>query len=235
MHNLDIRRHMELFDPYYFEHPVTIIGAGATGSWLALALAKLGIEDITVYDFDVVEEHNIPNQAYDLYGHSEDGCLTKDNGDVGGFKVNQLRILIEKATGTTIKVKNETFTDQRITGIVFLMVDSMAARKQIWEDAIKLKTQIALLVEPRMGLDMARIYNVEPTNLDHIKKYENTFYTDEEAEVSACGASMTVITTAMSVAAYCARQLINFQNKIDLDNEILIDFKYNNLITERWD
>ena len=60
---LDISRHKELFNPYYFNTPVTIIGAGATGSWLALMLAKLGIQDITVYDFDVVEEHNVPNQG----------------------------------------------------------------------------------------------------------------------------------------------------------------------------
>ncbi|TCX53795.1 ThiF family adenylyltransferase [Dehalobacter sp. 14DCB1] len=222
MHNLDIRRHMELFDPYYFEHPVTIIGAGATGSWLALALAKLGIEDITVYDFDVVEEHNVPNQAYGI-------------GDITYPKVISLYKEIANSTGISIKARNETFTDQRLSGIVFLMVDSMAARKQIWEDAIKMKTQIALLVEPRMGLDMGRIYNVEPTNLTHIKKYEETYYTDDEAEVSACGASMTVITTAMSVAAYCARQLINFHNKVELDNEILIDLKYNNIITGRWE
>lgn len=219
---LDISRHVELFDPHKFETPVTIIGAGATGSWLALMLSKLGISDITVYDYDKVEEHNIPNQAY------------LSISDVGEQKVNALMELIKKATGCTIKIKNEKFTNQRLNGIVFLMVDSMEERKKIWNKTIKLKPSIALLVEPRMGLDVGRVYNVDPINLKHIEEYENTYYSDDVAEVSACGTSQTVITTALSIASWCGRQLINYHNKEELDNEILIDFKFNNIFTTRW-
>lgn len=228
-HNLNISRHMELFDPDRFEHPVTIIGAGATGSWLALSLAKLGITDITVYDFDVVEEHNIPNQAFNLKSFDGDGI-----GHVGISKVKALRDMVFLATGTTIKIKNEKFTDQRLSGVVFLMVDSMSARKEIWENSIKLKPAVKLLVEPRMGLDMGRIYNVDPMDMNQIKKYEDTYYDDDVAEVSACGASMTVITSALGITSWCGRQLINFHNNEELDNEILIDFKYNNIVTTRW-
>lgn len=228
-HNLNISRHMELFDPDKFEYPVTIIGAGATGSWLALALAKLGITDITVYDFDIVEEHNIPNQAFRIFNPSVDSQT-----DIGCSKVQALYELIKESTGTEIKIKNEKFTNQRLSGVVFLMVDSMKARKEIWENSIKLKPAVKLLVEPRMGLDMGRIYNVDPMDMNQIKKYEDTYYSDDVAEVSACGASMTVITSALGITSWCGRQLINWHNKEELDNEILIDFKYNNLITTRW-
>ena len=218
---LDIIRHMELFDPYKFEEPITVIGAGATGSWLALALAKLGLTNITVYDFDVVESHNIPNQAYSI-------------SQIGQPKVNALYDIIYNTTGTKINIKNERYTNQRLTGIVFLMVDSMAERKRIWETSIKLKSQIKLMIEPRMGLDMGRIYNVNPLDMEQIKRYEETLYSDDVAEVSACGASMTVITTALGIASWCGRSLINWHNKEELDNEILIDFKYNNIITTKW-
>ena len=218
---LDVTRHMELFNPYDFNTPVTIIGAGATGSWLALMLAKLGIKNITVYDFDVVEEHNIPNQAYSIK-------------DIGKLKTKALYEQIQHETNTEINAFHDKYTDQRLAGIVFLMVDSMAERKRIWEDCLKMKTAIQLVVEPRMGLDIGRIYNVNPTNLKHISEYEKTFYSDDVAEVSACGASMTVITTAITIAAWCARQLINFHNNIELDNEILIDVKYNNIVTSQW-
>lgn len=218
---LDISRHMELFNPEKFEHAITIIGAGATGSWLALALAKLGLEDITVYDFDIIEEHNIPNQAFGLK-------------DVGAPKVDALFETIKQTTGTEIKIANEKFVDQRLAGVVFLMVDSMEARKTIWENSIKMKSAVKLLIEPRMGLDVGRIYNVEPMDLNQIKKYEDTYYADDVAEVSACGASMTVISSALGITSWCVRQLINFQNKEELDNEILIDFKYNNIFVSRW-
>ena len=221
--SLDVSRHKELFNPYYFDLPVTIIGAGALGSWLALALTKLGIKDITVWDFDTVEEHNIPNQAFNKH-------------DVGYPKAEVIGEIINANTGQEINVKNQQFDNQRLAGIVFLMVDSMETRWHIWEKSIKMKSAVKLLVEARMGFDIGRIYNVEPMNLDHIKQYEDTFsYSDEEAEVSACGNSMTVVSTALGITSWCARQLINWHNEdVELDNEILIDFKNNNLITTRW-
>lgn len=219
--NLDIRRHQDLFDPYTFDTPITVIGAGATGSWLTLCLAKLGISNITVWDYDKVEEHNVPNQ---LYGQE----------DVGSEKVKALYKYLDAFTDLQIRINCDTFTNQRLHGIVFLMVDSMKARREIWENSIKMKPAVKLLVEPRMGLNEGRIYNVIPTDLLHIKRYEECWYSDEDAEVSACGTSQTVITTAMSVASHCARQLINFHNQVELDNEILVDYMYNNIFPTKW-
>lgn len=212
---------MELFDNEKFNTPVTIIGAGALGSWLALFLAKLGITDITVYDFDEVESHNIANQAFNIH-------------DIGKTKTQALQDIIAVQTNHKINIKNEKYTNQRLNGIVFLMVDSMKERKRIWEQSIKLKPAVKLMIEARMGLNMGRVYNVNPIDLEQGKRYEETLYSDDESEVSACGASMTVITTATAIASWCARQLINWHNESELDNEILIDFAYNNIITNTW-
>lgn len=219
--NLDVRRHLELFDPYTFNMPVNIIGAGATGSWLALCLAKLGITQIQVWDNDEIEEHNVPNQAYEIE-------------QVGLRKVDALQMNLEISTKYKPVVHFETFVNQRIGGIVFLMVDSMKARKEIWENSLKMKPNVKLLIEPRMGLNEGRIYVVEPTDLLHIKRYEECWYSDEEAETSACGASQSVITTAMGVASMCARQLIHYANRTEMDNEILIDFMYNQIYPTKW-
>ena len=89
---LDISRHRELFDAEQFNTPITIIGVGATGSWLTLMLAKLGIKDITVYDFDVVEEHNIANQAF---------CIHQIDKE----KVIALSDIIAEETNTEINIK----------------------------------------------------------------------------------------------------------------------------------
>lgn len=234
---LDYTRQMEIFNPREFNTPVHIIGAGSTGSWLALTLAKLGIEDITVWDFDTVEEHNIPNQAYRVkYNNTGSNKLGYIEGtDINDEKVSALRSVVKDFTDTSIKIKNEKVDGtQRLSGVVFMMTDTMSSRKEIFERAIELKQHVKLLIEPRMGLDMGRIYNIEPVNLTHIKKYKETFYSDEEATTSACGASQSVITTAMSVASTCARQLINWHNNVELPNEILMDFKYNNYFTEEW-
>jgi molybdopterin/thiamine biosynthesis adenylyltransferase len=226
---LDVSRHKELFNPATFTTPVTIIGAGATGSWLALILAKLGITNITVWDFDRVEAHNIANQIFFAEGNGSEHI-----SDIGCYKVNALKNIVANATGTQINIVPNKYINEHLSGIVFLMVDSMAERKRIWQSCIKLKPAVKLLIEPRMGLDVGRVYNVVPTDLTHIREYENTYYGDDTAEVSACGNSMTVITTAMTIAAFCGRQLINFHAGIEIDNEILLDLKYNNIIPTKW-
>src|SRR5687767_15353043 len=46
------------------ELPVTVIGVGAIGRQLALQLAALGVESLTLIDFDQVELTNITTQGY---------------------------------------------------------------------------------------------------------------------------------------------------------------------------
>lgn len=217
----DFSRHNELFNPEAFEDKVTVIGAGATGSWLILALARLGIQNITVYDFDEVAEHNIPNQAFALK-------------HIGMNKAEAIQEIVKEHTGYDIEAKPVPYTRQPLTGYVFCMVDSMAVRKEIWEKGIMLKPRIKHYVEPRMGLELGRVYNVNPMDMLHIKEYPKTIYGDENAEVSACGTSLTVVTSAMHIASVCARQLITVANGGQVDNEIIIDMAYNNTLTTNW-
>jgi sulfur carrier protein ThiS adenylyltransferase len=215
---IDISRHRELIDTEQVKTPIHVIGVGATGSYVAYALAKLGLTDITVYDFDKVEEHNIANQLFGI-------------ADVGAYKVDALQAIILRDTGITIKTSKERVTNQMFVGFVFVMVDSMASRKEIYLNCIKLKPMVVHAVEPRMGLDMCRIYNIRPLSVKHHKRYEDTLYSDDVvSELSACGNSMTVITSSLMVAGYCVRQFINQQTGVELDSEILFDYKFNNLI-----
>lgn len=220
--NLDVRRHMALFDPIKFaDTTITVIGAGATGSWLVLQLAKLGISNITVYDFDDVEEHNVPNQLFGLE-------------HVGMSKVFALQQIVKDQTGLQITAKHEKFTHGRLRGYVFIMVDSMSSRKDIFTTSIKAKSNVKLMVEPRMGLNEGRIYNVIPTDSVQCRRWEECWYPDSEAEVSACGTSQSVITTAILTASICVRQLINHFNNVELDNEILLDVMYNGIYPTKW-
>lgn len=218
---MDLRRHVELFDPEEFTTPITILGAGATGSFVAYQLAKLGIEDITVYDFDKIEPHNIPNQLFGI-------------NDVGEMKVDALRERIYRDTGIGIKVVADKFTTQRLSGVVIMQVDSMKERGRIFNQHIYLKPNVKLMVESRMGLDMGRVYNINPIDLKSSKRYQESLYGDEDSEVSACGASMTVITSAINIASMVVRQVINWHNKEELDSEIMIDYIYNQIVSNKY-
>jgi len=66
-------RQLDIADPSQFrDKPVTVIGAGGIGAATVVALAKTGFENITVYDFDTVEEHNLPNQLLPIWVGNQD-------------------------------------------------------------------------------------------------------------------------------------------------------------------
>ena len=83
---IDYWRQLDIFDPMKFNAPVVIIGAGALGGWVANVLTKSGVRDLTVYDFDKVEEHNLPNQPYGIV-------------DIGKLKVIALQELVFRNCG----------------------------------------------------------------------------------------------------------------------------------------
>ena len=213
---------LEIFNPETFNKPVHLLGVGASGSWLALMLAKLGVKDIHVWDFDEVENHNICAQAF-----------TKSQ--VGEFKVDAVQIMCESMSDINITTHNERVTGETVlSGIIFVLTDTMHSRKDIWERACKFKPNIDLVIETRMSLDMCRIYNVNPMDMDECEAYEKTFCSDDVAEVSACGTSKSVVTSAVTTASVAVRQFLNWNNQADLPNEIIYDFLFNNYLCQKW-
>lgn len=228
MNPIDITRHIDVFSPDKFgKRRIDVIGAGATGSRIVLSLAKLGLENIHVWDFDVVEAHNIANQAY---GQS----------DIGKPKVEALRDLVKAQTGLTIQIHNERVNGtQQLGDVVFLLTDTMASRKEIWQKGIRYKMRTKLMIETRMGADQGRVYTVNPTKPAEVKGWEGTLYSDEVAEVSACGASITVGPTAEFLSGLAVWQLIRWSaiegGKEDtLDGEILWGLRPPYFMTRTW-
>lgn len=214
---MDISRHREIINPYNLKDKITIIGCGATGSWVATILAKMGFNNITLYDFDKVEEHNLPNQNYEI-------C------DVGKFKVDAIAEKMKKYNDEDIDVTKkieECNAKSNLEGIVFLLTDTMKSRKEIYENCIKNNPNVRLLIETRMGVDQAMIYTISPTDYACLKNYSQKFYDDDIAETSFCGTSLTLLPTAMSVASQAVWQLIDFLNNDDIinNNEIIINYR----------
>ena len=165
--------------------PIVIIGAGAVGSFTALSLAKMGAEDITVYDDDKVEMHNLPNQFYRL-------------ADIDRFKVRALRGIIQDFTGIKIKIFNKRYKAQPLSGVVIVTVDSMASRKIIWERA-KMNPLVQLYVDSRMGAQVYDIQSFRPTDMDAIKYYEESLHDDKNTLTERC-TEKAIIYTVMSMA-----------------------------------
>jgi molybdopterin/thiamine biosynthesis adenylyltransferase len=221
--SVDPLRHLSVFPPHAFgARRVDVIGCGATGSRIALSLAKLGVENLHIWDFDTVEGHNLANQVFGL-------------GDVGSLKVEALDRLIQRDSGVRVKPHAEKVDGSQDLGeIVFLLTDTMASRKEIWERGLKLKLRSKLLIETRMGADNGRVYAFNPCKRSHILEWEKTLYSDGEAEVSACGASISVGPTAEIISGLAVWQMVRWftveqGGQDDLDNEII--FSLRSLIT----
>ena len=221
---MNYSRQEKWFEPHTFKYPVHVIGCGATGSFVALQLVKMGVKDIHIYDFDIVEEHNIANQAF----------LAKH---IGMKKVEAFADLIADSLENDQKV---TIHDQRVTGedsfsgIVFVLTDTMSSRKEIWENCLRYKEQVPLVIETRMSINCGRIYAINPLKYEQVKKYEKTFYADDEAEKSFCGSSLSIVPTAMEIASKAVWKIIKFHLGKPIAQEQLIDLEFNNLFAEEW-
>lgn len=188
--NAHLTRQLDLIPLEVLDEPITVIGAGAIGSFTVLSLAKMGFNNITVYDHDKIDVENMNCQFYRFK-------------DIGKFKVQALKELVEEFTGVQITAKNELYKAGTFRGIVISAVDSMAVRKLIWEEHKEIAITTKLVIDPRMGAESALIYAMSPLNVKDIESYQKTLYTDENAVQERCTAKSTMYTAIMLSGQVC--------------------------------
>ena len=195
---IDYLRQLPLLNPAHFKKHADIIGAGATGSYVALQLAQMGIKNLHVWDFDVVEEHNLPNQAF-LIKH------------IGMPKVDALNDVIEMKCGFRIDARNEKVVDQSLgSGYIFILTDTMSSRKEIFNNCIRGRAlNTDLVIETRMDIDNGRVYAFNPNSSSQVKEWEETLYSDEESSASMCRASFSIAPTVMTLASLAVWRLLH--------------------------
>lgn len=193
-------------------NPITIIGAGALGSWTTIALAKLGFSNIILYDFDSVENHNIPNQFFSL-------------SDLGKSKVDALYESVKNYADIEIVPVNERFEFQSLIGIVIILVDSMTQRKIIYELAEQ-SQQVDIVIEARMDVSSGMIFTSRKEEIQDLLNGE-FFYTDEEADKTRVCTAISCCPTAMAIASHVAWQVIKFVNGARLPSRIIFSFDQN--------
>jgi hypothetical protein len=195
------------------ELPVWVIGAGATGSAVTLALAKMGCRNIRVFDSDVVEPHNVPCQ---LYGPR----------DVGMSKVAALRDLAEQQTGVCIATCIDSYPNGDVPpggSVVVVCVDSMDARRRIWT-SLK-RSPAELVIDTRMGALTAAVYAIPPRDRNLRQVYETEdLYPSSEAFRAPC-TERGIVYGPFGVAAVVGSLVKRFVMGQTLPYEILVDLE----------
>ncbi len=181
--NSHLTRQLDLIPVDTLTMPITIIGAGAIGSFAALQLAKMGYTRLTVWDFDNV---SIENMSCQFYRYT----------DIGLPKVIALHDLIRAFTGASIRAINEPWTpDLTTTGVVVVAVDSMSVRLEIFDAIKKQCPDVSYILDPRMGAEDAALYVISPHDKADAVTYDKTLYSDANSVQERCTAKATIYTT----------------------------------------
>jgi molybdopterin-synthase adenylyltransferase len=185
MNNIDTLRLTGMFDEE-LDH-CSIIGCGAIGSKLAVELAKIGVPKITLYDDDIVENHNLSNQAFSI-------------SHLGQNKAVATSMLIKAVCDVEIEINQSRVTEDNVSelrGFVFLCVDSMPTRRMLVNNLRK-NPFITGIIEARMGVYDINVYDISPLDAD--KWLVLSSFDDSVVETSACGSPLSVGATS-SIAA----------------------------------
>lgn len=195
-----------------------VIGAGAIGSFYVATLAKMGATDVTVYDDDTIEDHNISNQLYPITAVGK----AKSNA------VEDLALLFGDASITGIKGR-WTPENAQDGDIIVSAVDSMDTRKAIW-DHYKTRPN-AFFLEGRMGAQVYRVYGVDTSSSEAKELYEKNLYPSSEATPDRCG-EKSIIYTVLQAAGQMLAQTKRFLNNEYRPTEVIYDCFRDELMTK---
>jgi len=191
--NVDhLTRQLDIIPMNVLDTPITIIGCGAIGSFLALSLAKMGVTQLEVFDHDTVSIENMSNQGYRFK-------------DIGKPKALALSDIIWDFTNTgkkdhvgikfSVKKFEPKDMEQR-QGIVVCAVDSMEARRMIFESTNTFHN-VGYVIDPRMSAEFYTQYVYSPGLIADCEMYKKSLFDDKDAVPTPCTAKSTVYTATL--------------------------------------
>lgn len=201
---MNLIKSYEFFQPEKDKSRIHIVGCGSVGSTIAENLARCGITKMTLYDFDKVESHNVHNQMF-------------DERHIGMTKVDALASILKDINPEIerdLKLVPEGWTDQKMSGYIFLAVDSIDIRKEIVDKHFN-DMNVRAVFDVRTLLTGAQHYAADWMDLKMKKNLVASMgFTHEEAmdetPVSACGTTLGVVTTVRLISALAVNNYIKF-------------------------
>jgi len=180
-------------------YPITIGGAGATGSHIAMILSRYG-HQLTIWDNDSVDTVNLGAQGYHMK-------------HLGMPKVDAIKELCASFSGEdNVTAKNELFTeDSPIESICFSCFDSMKARKDMFESWV----QEAITNDgstPCVFIDGRILYgtmDIFIVTKDTIDEYRKSLFDDSEGVDGSCTLKITTH-YAYLISAYMVNSFTNY-------------------------
>jgi len=185
---------------------VTVIGCGASGSCIGVMLGKLGCPSIELWDGDMVEAHNLPNQYY-------------PNDSIGFNKAEVLKGVIEKFTPLELQplviAHDKMYVDEEIMGdIIFMCADGLENRRNIYRK-VQTHKNVKWLIDTRMGAEYFEIHTV---NLEDGQDKQRYYKTLRGEDIPLPCTARSVIYNVMSMASLAVATYTKMIRRGERDN-----------------
>lgn len=211
---MNLNKSRDFFNPDNFEDRIHIIGCGAVGSTIAENLARLGIKELILWDFDEVEEHNIANQMFFI-------------SQINKSKMDAVEEICKMINPEIIIKKKGIYTNEILSGYLFICPDSIKVRRTILEKNLG-NPNILGVFDGRMRLTDAQHFASKWTTSEKKQTLLNTMnFTDEEAKdstpVSACGTTLSVNFTVRCLVSLMVANFVKYVLTGELQKMITLD------------
>lgn len=193
-------------NPYrdFLKTPINIIGCGSVGSAVAELISRYGFMNFKLYDFDVVEGKNICNQMF----------FNEDIGVNKAVALSNILMRVNPDLKGCVKIFENGYLGQPLSGFVFLCVDNIDLRRKIAEDN-KYNPNIKAMFDYRTLLKDAQHYGCDWNDKSAVGNFIATMdFSHEEAEketpVSACGITLGEAAVVRSVVIQGVTNFLNY-------------------------
>jgi molybdopterin/thiamine biosynthesis adenylyltransferase len=200
---------------------VTIAGLGGIGSWTALLLSRLNVENIRLIDPDNVEEVNMAGQLY-------------RSSHIGATKVSSTTFNIQEFSNY-YKVDYQTRRIEECNlyhNILICGFDNMTARKNafyIWKHRIvnlcPADREKSLFIDGRLDAEDLQIFCITGNDKHLMEIYEREYlYDDSDVEEAPCSFKQTSYLAAM-IGSLITNLVVNFVSNTVVEFSKVLPFK----------
>ena len=179
---METSRQDSIVDPSILESQhVLIIGIGAVGELVLETLTRNGIPKITIFDFDLIEEHNCVTQGY-YPDQIEQPKVEAASEKALRINPNLVINVVNdhwRPMGQELKIAKEHGEYDAI----FSCVDSFATRKLIFK-YYKKKERLKRIFDCRISAEVIRVLSAYDD--DSVENYSKSFYKDTSTQGVGC-------------------------------------------------
>lgn len=193
-----------------------VIGAGAVGRQVARQLASMGVKSLSIWDHDTVETENLAPQNY------YESQLGKNKAEVTAKDCKELNSNVEVSFEKRRFARSDY---KKLAGkYVFMCVDSIDTRSNIYEAAIKAGAN--WIGDTRVFGEIVRVISQDSPK-DNCK-YGTTLFAQSEAFTGSCHGKMFGPGANLAASTVVAKFTQKLRNAID-------EFTDTNINMTEWD